>query len=104
MLTWGDRVKARWARQYWGATGVEEQTAAAAVEGSPMTHLTQVTLDFAAAARLRLHDCYDWHQAVWKAFPGRDGKRAISLCASTRVGGVLPVDRVARGTRAARLV
>ncbi len=32
---WGDRVKARWARQYWGATGVEEQTAAAAVEAAP---------------------------------------------------------------------
>ena len=40
-----------------------------------MTHLTQVTLDFATAARLRLGDCYDWHQAVWKAFPGRDGER-----------------------------
>jgi CRISPR system Cascade subunit CasE len=40
-----------------------------------MTHLTQVTLDFATAARLRLRDCYDWHQVVWKAFPGRDGER-----------------------------
>jgi CRISPR system Cascade subunit CasE len=40
-----------------------------------MTHLTQVTLDFATAARLRLRDCYDWHQAGWKAFPGRDGDR-----------------------------
>ena len=40
-----------------------------------MTHLTQVTLDFATAARLRLRDCYDWHQAAWKAFPGRDGER-----------------------------
>jgi CRISPR system Cascade subunit CasE len=39
-----------------------------------MTHLTQVTLDFATAARLRLRDCYDWHQAVWRAFPGRDGE------------------------------
>ena len=39
-----------------------------------MTHLTQVTLDFATAARLRFRDCYDWHQAVWKAFPGRDGE------------------------------
>jgi CRISPR system Cascade subunit CasE len=38
-----------------------------------MTHLTQINLDFATATRLRLHDCYDWHQAVWKAFPGRDG-------------------------------
>lgn len=40
-----------------------------------MIHLTQITLDFATAARLRLRDCYDWHQAVWKAFPGRDGQR-----------------------------
>jgi len=40
-----------------------------------MTHLTQVTLDFATAGQLRLHDCYDWHQAVWKAFPERDGER-----------------------------
>ena len=40
-----------------------------------MTHLTQVTLDFATAAGLRLRDCYDWHQAVWKAFPGRDGEQ-----------------------------
>jgi CRISPR system Cascade subunit CasE len=37
-----------------------------------MTCLTQVTLDFATAAKLRLRDNYDWHQAVWKAFPGRD--------------------------------
>jgi CRISPR system Cascade subunit CasE len=40
-----------------------------------MTHLAQVTLDFATAARLGLRDCYDWHQKVWKAFPGRDGER-----------------------------
>ena len=39
-----------------------------------MTYLTQVTLDFASAAKLRLRDNYDWHQAAWKAFPGRDGK------------------------------
>jgi CRISPR system Cascade subunit CasE len=39
-----------------------------------MTYLTQVTLDFATAARLRLRDCYNWHQAVWKAFPGCDGE------------------------------
>ncbi len=40
-----------------------------------MTYLTQVTLDFATAARLRLRDSYDWHQAAWKAFPGRNGER-----------------------------
>jgi CRISPR system Cascade subunit CasE len=39
-----------------------------------MTYLTQVTLDFATAAKLRLHDNYDWHKAVWQAFPGRDGE------------------------------
>jgi CRISPR system Cascade subunit CasE len=40
-----------------------------------MTYLTQAVLDFATAARLRLCDSYDWHQAVWNAFPGRDGTR-----------------------------
>jgi CRISPR system Cascade subunit CasE len=40
-----------------------------------MTHLTQVDLPFDVAARLRLRDAYDWHQAVWKAFPGRDRER-----------------------------
>jgi CRISPR system Cascade subunit CasE len=38
-----------------------------------MTYLTQVELGFAVAARLGLRDSYDWHQAIWKAFPGRDG-------------------------------
>ena len=49
-----------------------------------MTHLTQVDLPFDVAARLRLHDSYDWHQAVWKAFPGRDGERRDFL---TRLDG-----------------
>jgi CRISPR system Cascade subunit CasE len=40
-----------------------------------MSHLTQVTVDFATAARQQLRDCYAWHQAVWKAFPGRDGEQ-----------------------------
>ena len=39
-----------------------------------MTYITQVTLDLASAARRGLRDSYDWHQAVWKAFPGRDGE------------------------------
>jgi CRISPR system Cascade subunit CasE len=39
-----------------------------------MIHLTQATLDLATAARQGLRDSYDWHQAVWKAFPGRDGQ------------------------------
>ena len=40
-----------------------------------MTYLTQSLLDYATAARLRLRDIYDWHQAAWKAFPGRDGRQ-----------------------------
>jgi CRISPR system Cascade subunit CasE len=40
-----------------------------------MTYLTQVILDFATAARRGLRDNYNWHQAVWRAFPGRDGHR-----------------------------
>jgi CRISPR system Cascade subunit CasE len=39
-----------------------------------MTYITQVLIDFASAARIGLRDSYDWHQAVWKAFPGRDGE------------------------------
>lgn len=37
-----------------------------------MTHLTQVTVDYATAARHKFCDSYAWHRAVWKAFPGRD--------------------------------
>lgn len=37
-----------------------------------MTHLTQVTVDFATAARQQFRDSYAWHRAVWEAFPGRD--------------------------------
>jgi CRISPR system Cascade subunit CasE len=40
-----------------------------------MTYISQVTLDFARAVRLGLRDSYDWHQAVWKAFPGRDAEQ-----------------------------
>lgn len=39
-----------------------------------MTYLSQLVLDFETAARLRLRDSYAWHQAAWKAFPGRDGQ------------------------------
>lgn len=39
-----------------------------------MIFLTQVTLDHATAAKRGLRDTYDWHQAVWKAFPDRDGQ------------------------------
>jgi len=39
-----------------------------------MSYLTQAFLDYEAAANLKLHDAYDWHQLVWRAFPGRDGQ------------------------------
>jgi CRISPR system Cascade subunit CasE len=40
-----------------------------------MIQLTQVDLPFDAATRLRLRDTYDWHQTVWRMFPGRDGQQ-----------------------------
>lgn len=36
-----------------------------------MTYLTQATIDHATTAKRGFRDVYDWHQAVWKAFPGR---------------------------------
>ena len=71
-----------------------------------MTHLTQVTLDFATAARLRLRDCYDWHQAVWKAFPGRDGEPRdfLTRLDQRREGFRLLIVSPAQATGAARLV
>jgi CRISPR system Cascade subunit CasE len=39
-----------------------------------MTYLTQAIVDHATAAKRGFRDVYDWHQAVWKAFPGRDGE------------------------------
>jgi len=38
-----------------------------------VTYLTQAQIDFSVAAKRGLRDSYDWHQAVWQAFPGRDG-------------------------------
>ena len=40
-----------------------------------MNYLTRVFLDYETAAMRRLHDVYDWHQAVWKAFPHLDRQR-----------------------------
>ena len=42
-----------------------------------MTYLTQVLIDSDTARQLKLWKwgSYDWHQAVWKAFPGRDGQQ-----------------------------
>lgn len=38
-----------------------------------MTYLTQTIIDHAIVAKRGFRDVYDWHQAVWKAFPNRDG-------------------------------
>ena len=40
-----------------------------------MTHLAQITLDFATVTRLHIHDAYDWHQLAWQCFPGRNGRQ-----------------------------
>jgi CRISPR system Cascade subunit CasE len=40
-----------------------------------MTYLTQVMLPIESSLRVGIKDVYDWHQAVWKAFPGRDGDK-----------------------------
>ena len=65
-----------------------------------MTYLTQATLDFATAARLRLRDSYDWHQAVWKAFPGRES-RATRFPHAPRLasGRFSALDRFIRGAQ-----
>lgn len=55
-----------------------------------MTYLTQALIDSAAARQLKLWkwDSYDWHQAVWKAFPGRNGDRREFLTRlDERAGG-----------------
>jgi CRISPR system Cascade subunit CasE len=38
-------------------------------------HLTQLHVAYDQAVRLlRIRDSYDWHQHLWRAFPGRDGE------------------------------
>ena len=70
-----------------------------------MTHLTQITVDFASAARLRLRDCYDWHQAAWKAFPGpRRSATRLSHAARSAAGRFSALDRLTQRTHPAGLV
>jgi CRISPR system Cascade subunit CasE len=38
-------------------------------------YLTQALIPAEVAARIGLKDSYDWHQAVWTAFPGRAGEK-----------------------------
>lgn len=40
-----------------------------------MTHLTQVSIDFATVARLQIRDVYAWHQRAWQCFPSRHGQQ-----------------------------
>jgi len=38
-------------------------------------HLTRILVPYEDAVRLlRIRDTYDWHQRVWQAFSGRDGR------------------------------
>ena len=37
-------------------------------------YLTQALIPAEVVVRAGMKDSYDWHQAVWKAFPGRDGQ------------------------------
>lgn len=39
-----------------------------------MKYLTRITLGKSQAAYLQLKDAYAWHQKLWEAFPGQDGK------------------------------
>jgi CRISPR system Cascade subunit CasE len=39
-----------------------------------MDYLSQVLLSKRDAATRRLRDAYDWHRAIWQAFPNRDGE------------------------------
>jgi len=36
-----------------------------------MTWLARASIDYETVARLRIQDCYDWHQRAWEMFPGR---------------------------------
>lgn len=40
-----------------------------------MKWLARIRVPFHVAAENRLRNAYDWHQALWRAFPGCDGQR-----------------------------
>jgi len=44
-----------------------------------MSYLSQIQVEKAEAARLRLRDSYAWHQQLWLAFPGRNGESRTFL-------------------------
>ncbi|GAB4179509.1 MAG: type I-E CRISPR-associated protein Cas6/Cse3/CasE [Terrimicrobiaceae bacterium] len=39
-----------------------------------LLHLTKIEIDHETAFKAGLKDAYAWHQAIWKAFPGKDGQ------------------------------
>jgi len=41
---------------------------------APICYLTRALIGSRTVYARGLHDAYDWHQLVWKAFPGRDGE------------------------------
>lgn len=62
-----------------------------------MSWLARIQIDYATAARHRLRDNYAWHQAIWKAFPGRnDEERSFLFRVNARDDGpeVLMLTRV----------
>lgn len=44
-----------------------------------MKYLTRITVDKRDALAQGIGDAYDWHQALWKAFPGHDGEERSFL-------------------------
>ncbi len=44
-----------------------------------MKYLTRITADKKYALSLGISDAYDWHQTLWKAFPGHDGEERSFL-------------------------
>lgn len=51
-----------------------------------MKYITQIILDKGVAAKRKLYGLYEWHQEVWKLFPGRErDKRNLDFYFLTRL-------------------
>lgn len=44
-----------------------------------MSWLVKIKIGYGLAAKLKLRDNYAWHQALWEAFPGREGENRSFL-------------------------
>lgn len=53
-----------------------------------MIWLTRIRVSPMEAAKLRLADSYAWHQALWRAFPDRDGRPRDFLSRIDQRGGM----------------